>query len=151
METAYEAGLSGKIDDVQLLIYARDNGRIFLTFDDLKAEHGQQIARELRTGGGKIIQIRGGAEQEKHRIVGKILFHYPDWVQFLSTNDGISIISDIRHNCRTLIPEEYHQRYHATDAEQFTDYLEEKKKRLIQPLKRKRKSKPKPKGQPPLD
>lgn len=151
METAYEAGLSGKIDDVQLLIYARENDRIFLTFDDLKAEHGQQIDHELRAGGGKILQIHGGADQEKHRIVGKILFHYLDWGQFLSINDGISIISDIRHNCRNLLPEEYHQRYHATDAEQFTEYLEEKKRKLIQPLKRKRKSKPKPTGQPPLN
>ena len=151
VKTAYEAGLSGKVEDVQLLIYASGNDRILLTFDSLKAEAGQQIARELRTGGGKIIQIHGGAEQEKYRIVGKILFHYKDWVQFLSINDGISIISDIRHNCRNLTPEEYHQRYHAIDAEQFTAYLEKKKERLIQPLKRKRKAKPKPKEQPPLN
>lgn len=64
VETAHEAGLSGKIDDVQLLIDARSKGRIFVTFDGLKAQHGQQIARELRTNGGKILQIHGGAEQE---------------------------------------------------------------------------------------
>jgi hypothetical protein len=150
VETAYEAGLSGKVDDVQLLIYAREHNRILLTFDTLKARHGEQIARELRINGGRIVQVRGGAQQEKHRIVGKILFHYQDWQQFLASGDGISIVSDLRP-CRNLNPEEYHHQYHRIDAEQFEKYLEHKRKSLLKPIKRRRKRKPPPEEQQSLN
>lgn len=143
VETAHEAGLSGKVEDVDLAIYARNNKRIYITFDELRAEQGEKVSRELRKNGGHVIRIQGGADQDKFRIVGKILFHYPEWYPFLSANSGISLISDIRkQSCVNWPPKEYHHRYHRLDAEQFTEYLEKRKSRPYRP--RPRKPKPPP-------
>lgn len=40
IETAYEAGLAGKHDDVVLVAHARQNNRIYVTFDDFKGQQG---------------------------------------------------------------------------------------------------------------
>lgn len=143
VETACEAGLAGKVRDAKLLIHARENNRIYVTFDKLRAEEGAEVARELRQNGGQIIQIKGGAEQDKFRIIGKLLFHYPDWYPFLSTKNGISIISDIRkQSYQNLTPKDYHQKYHPTDAKQFTQYLAERKKKQLRRKPRRRKRPP---------
>lgn len=140
VETALEAHLTGKIDDVVWVIYAREHDRIGITFDKLRAEQGEKIARELRLNGGQVIRIQGGPEQYKHRAVGKLLFHYPEWCPFLTSNNGVSVISDVRTaSCRNYTPEEYHQKYHHTDAEQFTDYLKKRRDRPYRPRPRKKK------------
>lgn len=88
VETAYQARLAVKTLDVNLLIYARGHDRIYVTFDDLAGEEGERVGRELRKNGGNIIQIHGGADQDKYRIVGKLLFHYPEWYPFQVKCDG---------------------------------------------------------------
>ncbi|MBA7505275.1 hypothetical protein ES706_03941 [subsurface metagenome] len=143
IETAQQANLTGKIDDVAWVIYAREHNRIAITFDELRAEQGERVARELRQNGGHIIRIQGGPEQDKYRAVGKLLFHYPDWYPFLTNNNGVSIIADVRTaSCRNCTPEEYHQKYHPTDAEQFNRYLKKRKLRPYKPRPRKRKPPP---------
>jgi hypothetical protein len=129
IKTAYEANLSGKIADVNLLIHARGENRIYITFDELRGESGVSVGRELRRHGGNVVQIHGGADQDEYRIVGKLLFHYPDWYPFQIKHDGVTIISDIKHNCINYAPGEWHHKYHKLDAEQFTAYLEKQKRK----------------------
>ena len=137
IETAWEANLAGKINDVKWVKYARRKDRIAITFDEFKAEQGVQIAQELRLRGGKIIRISGGPEQNPYRAVGKLLFHYPEWHPFLLTNDGICIISDVRvQSCHIYTPEQFHQRIDPLGAEQFTQYLEKRKRRPYHRRKR---------------
>ena len=139
VETACDASLTGKIDDTIWVIHARKNNRIAITFDELKAQQGKKISRELRSNGGRIIRIQGGPEQNTYRSVGKLLFHYQDWYPFLSQNDGISVVSDVRTaSCRNYTPEEYHHHYHRTDAEQFEKYLEGRKHKPYRPRGRKK-------------
>jgi hypothetical protein len=139
IETAHEAKLDGKVKDVNLLIYARGHDRIFLTFDKLDGEEGENVGRELRTNGGNIIQIHGGAEQSKYRAIGKLLFYYPEWYPFQVKCDGVSVISDIKHNCINYPPEGWHHKFHKLDAEQFTAYLKKQKTKLYKRRPRKRK------------
>jgi hypothetical protein len=133
VETAYDADLNGKVADVNLLRHARRNYRIYLTFDDLRGESGENVGRELRTNGGNMIQIRGGADQDEHRITGKILFHYPDWRPFQARTEGVTVISDVKHNCMNYAPENWHHKFHKLDAEQFTAYLERQKRKPYKP------------------
>jgi len=124
VETAYEAGLHIEKDDTVLLIYARNNDRILLTFDKLEGEQGCKVSRELRQNGGRVVRINGGPSQNEHRVLGKILFHYPDWNPWLKKHQGIVIIADIRkQSCICYTPREYHCKYHQTDAKQFETYL----------------------------
>ena len=149
IETAEEAGLTGKIDDTKWVKHARRYRRISITFDELRAGQGARIALELRRYGGKIIRVQGGPEQDKYRAVGKLLFHFPDWYPFLVANDGVSIIADIRkQSCRNYTPEQYQQSFYPIEAEQFTQYLKTRKHRPFHHRKRKRK--PPPLEQPPL-
>ncbi|MBN1226781.1 MAG: DUF5615 family PIN-like protein, partial [Deltaproteobacteria bacterium] len=46
IETAKDAGLTGKIDDTIWVIHARSNHRISLTFDELSKKQGEDISRE---------------------------------------------------------------------------------------------------------
>jgi hypothetical protein len=147
VQTAYQANLHREKDDTILLIHARNERRILLTFDQLGGEQGCKISRELRQNGGGIIQIKGGPSQDEYRIVGKLLFHYPDWNPCLIKQDGIVVISDIKHNCIYYTPRQYHLRYHQTDAKQFELYLLQR--RLKKPRKKRRISIPK--GQAPLN
>ena len=91
IQTAYEAGLAGKNVDVPYITHARKEQRIFLTFDDLRAEHGVQVAQELRLNGGKVIRVAGGPGQDDYRALGKLLFHYPEWQPFLDTQSGVAV------------------------------------------------------------
>jgi len=143
IETAQQAGLTGKIDDVEWIIYAREHGRIAITFDKLKADQGARVAHELRKNGGHVIRIQGGPEQDKYRAVGKLLFHYPEWYPFLTSSNGMSIIGDVRTaSCRNYTPEEYQQKFYPTDAKQFTEYLKKRKDRPYKPRPHKKKIAP---------
>jgi hypothetical protein len=149
IETAQQANLTGKIDDVVWVIYARKHNRIGITFDKLRAEQGEKVARELRLNGGHVIRIQGGPEQNEYRAVGKLLFHLPEWYPFLTSNNGVSVISDVRTaSCKNCTPEVYHQKYHHVDAEQFTEYLKKQKQKPYRPRPRKKKIAPE---QQPLD
>jgi hypothetical protein len=109
----------------------------------LKGESGENVGRELRTNGGNMIQIHGGADQDEHRIVGKILFHYPDWHPFqANTDEGVTVISDVHHNCINYAPKAWHHKFHKLDAEQFTAYLERQKQKPYKPRPRKGKVSP---------
>ena len=142
IKTAYQAGLAGKLLDTNLLIYARGENRIYLTFDELRGEAGVIIGQELRKHGGNMILIHGGGEQDKYRIVGKILFHYPDWYKFQIKNDGVTIISDIKANCRNYTPAEWHHKINSLDAEQFTAYLKKHRQKPYKQRTHKRTSSP---------
>ncbi|MFC1967134.1 hypothetical protein ACFLV2_00600 [Chloroflexota bacterium] len=144
VQTAKQAKLTGKINDVVWVIYARENFRIGVTFDELRAKQGLDIASELILRGGKLIRIQGGPEQHPFRAIGKLLFHYEKWYMFLSEHDGVSVISDTKQ-CRNCTPEQYIQHYHHVEAEQFSDYLNHYKQRPY--IKRSRKPKPKPNEQ----
>lgn len=143
VETAQEASLTGKIDDVVWVRYARNHDRIAITFDELRAEQGVKISRELLRKGGRIIRIQGGPEQDKYRAVGKLLFHYPDWHPFLNENNGVSIIADVRTaSCNNYTPGQYHQRFYSTRAKQFIKYLQKRRQRPYKSRPRKRKPLP---------
>lgn len=140
--------MTGKINDVVWVKHARKHRRISITFDELTAKQGEEVSQELRLRGGKIIRLQGGPEQDKYRALGKLLFHYPDWYPFLFTNNGVSVIADIRiQSCKNYTPEKYHQKYHPIDAVQFTEYLEKRSRRPYKPRPRKKKIPPE---QPPL-
>lgn len=139
IETANEAGLAGKINDTKWVVHSRQQKRIAITFDELKAKQGEQVSRELRRHGGKIVRINH-ASNEYHAI-GKILYHFKDWYPFLTEYDGVCVISDTGpQGFKKYNPEEYHQHYHPNDAQLFTAYLEKHKNRPYKP----RSKKPKP-------
>lgn len=148
IETAKQAKLTGKIPDVIWVIHARDNHRIGITFDELRAKQGLEIASELQLRGGKVIRIQGGPSQHPFRAIGKLLFHYEEWGNFFEESDGLCVISDTNRPCRMCTPEEYLQIYHHLNAEQFKTYLNEYKKRPY--VKRKRKARIVPLEQQPL-
>lgn len=141
--------MNRKIPDVRWVIYAREHHRTGITFDELRAQQGLDIASELKLHGGKVIRIQGGPEQHPYRSVGKLLFHYEDWYQFFKDSDGVCVISDTNKPCRLCNPEQYVQRYHHLNIEQFNEYLTAYKKRPIK--KRKRKAKPIADEQQPLN
>jgi hypothetical protein len=150
IETAVQAGLTGKIDDTRWVKHARKNKRISITFDYLQKEQGIRICHELRKYGGKIIRIQGGPEQNPYHALGKLLFHYPMWYKFLETdnNDGVCVISDIRlQSCKSYTPEQYHQDNYPLDAEQFNKYIEKQKQKAILPIKHRKPRKLKHKEQ----
>jgi hypothetical protein len=133
IETAREAKLEGKVADYKLLRHARENNRIYVTFDELKGEHGHAVGKELRRRGGSMVQIHGGADQNKFRIVGKILFHFPEWYPFRIKKDGVSVISDTKNNCQDYSPEEWRRKINHKKAEQFTRYLKRIKNKPYKP------------------
>ncbi|MBI4322304.1 MAG: hypothetical protein HY675_27745 [Chloroflexi bacterium] len=138
VQTAHEAGMAHKIVEDQLVHYATTQERIFLTFDELRGEHGERVSRELRENGGKVIKVGGGPAQDPYRAVGKLLFHYPVWHAFFNAQDGVAAVEDLK-GCKTFRPDEYHHKYHSTDARQFDAYLEARKKQTRARPKRKKK------------
>ena len=147
IETAKEAHLTKKIPDVVWVIHARENHRIGITFDELRAKQGLDIASELKLRGGKVIRIQGGPEQHPFRAIGKLLFHFENWYEFLTASDGVCVISDTRP-CRNCTPEQYIHRFHHMNTTQFTEYLKHYKQRPYK--KRERRPKPIPDEQQPL-
>jgi hypothetical protein len=148
IETAKQAKLTHKIPDVKWVIHARNHHRIGVTFDELRAKQGLDIASELTLRGGKLIRLQGGPGQHPYRAIGKLLFHYETWHNFLCDCDGVCVISDTNRPCRTCTPQQYIHRYHHLNTEQFNKYLDDYRKRPY--IKRKRKPKPIPKEQTPL-
>lgn len=143
IETAEKAHLTGKIDDTVWVNYSTGQSRIAITFDELRAQQGERVSRELRIHGGHVLRVQGGPEQDTYRALGKLLFHYPEWFDFLSAHDGVSVISDVRaQSCRNFSPTQYHQHFHPSDAEQFTAYLERHKQSKILPRKHRRHEEP---------
>ncbi len=138
IETAYEAGLAHKTLENELVHYATEQNRVFLTVDDLRGEHGEMVSRGLRENGGSVIRVSGGPPQNLYRALGKLLFHYPVWQQFLSAQHGVVIVEDLK-GCRTFPPDEYHHKFHAIDAKQFDDYLAARKRQTRTGSKRKKK------------
>lgn len=136
VKTAQQAGLTGKIPDVKWVIYARKHHRIAITFDELRGQHGEEVSRELRRRGGKIVRVSGSSDP--FRSIGKLLYHYPNWYRFLKDNNGVSVIHDINpQRCKNFTPEEYHHTCHPTDAKLFEEYLKKRRKRPYHPRKRK--------------
>ena len=123
IRTVYEEAMEGEADDCNLLIRARDLGRVFITYDLLRGRSGARVAAELVSHGGKIIQIRGGPDQPFMRSLGRLLFYHQDWQPFLANNDGVVVISDIRNPCKLMTTSEYVQTSHKIDRMHFEEYL----------------------------
>jgi hypothetical protein len=140
VRTACDEGLAGKVGDDKLVHRATELDRIFITLDELRAQHGKDVARELRTNGGKVIQIKGGTGQHPYKALGRLLFHFIEWEQFLHVKDGVVVISDIGHNCMTYTPRRYHHRFHQTDVKQFEQYLAKRRRKLVRPRGRRKKA-----------
>src|SRR4030043_2119479 len=110
IETAEDAELIGTIDDTIWVKHARKGKRIGLTFDELKANQGVKVSRELRRRGGKIIRINSAGNP--YWAIGKLLYHYPEWMDFFKENDGVAVISEPKpQGCKCYTPEEYHQHF----------------------------------------
>lgn len=124
MRTVYDEGVHQEKVDAILIGYARGLNRIFLSYDELKAQSGAEVAAELTLRGGKVIQIRGGPEQPTLRALGRLLFHHADWYSFLENNDGIAIISDIKRDPKLLTPDKYSQTFGRTNRVHFIDYMQ---------------------------
>jgi hypothetical protein len=119
----HEEKLPPKMPDWQVLAYARSQNRILITFDDLKAQEGVLVARELRERGGQLIKISRGPEQPVNRAIGKLLFHEEEWTLFFARGDGVVEISDLKNSPRMYQPAEYLQRADRNGYQQFEQYI----------------------------
>lgn len=143
VRTVYEEGTEGEADDSRHIIRSRSLARVFLTFDTFRAESGARVAAELVLRGGKVIQIRGGPQQPLMKALGRLLFHYPEWHPFLAREDGVAVVSDIRHPCRLYTPADYSQTIRKLDRPHFDQYLRYwEEKGIMPPRRRSRKSPP---------
>jgi len=88
VETVYEHGIDKEPDDSRLVGWAHAHERVFVTFDLLRNESGERVARQIRDVGGKVITVFGGPDQPVERALGRLLFHQPEWEPFLEKNDG---------------------------------------------------------------
>ena len=135
--TAQEQALHAEKDDSVLVRWAQTFDHIFITFDDLRAESGMRVAREIKVDGGKVIKIGGGPAQEPERALGKLLFHWHDWIARFEEEDGVVEIGDLkplRWYPRSRI-EVRVRRIHRAEFDEYVKRREEAKKR---PLKRSR-------------
>ena len=76
--------------DVEHLRFARENGWILLTMDLLRGETGKSIGNELRSGGGQILIVSGGPEQDVYRALAKLLYTRQVWSDLF--DEGIAVI-----------------------------------------------------------
>ena len=136
VRTAYEEGTEDEADDSRHIIHARELGRVFMTFDQLRGQSGARVAAELILRGGKVIQIRNGPEQPLMKALGRLLFHHPEWQPFLTKSDGVAIVSDIRNPCKLYMPHEYSQTIQAIARRHFDEYLEHWRARGVMPPRR---------------
>ena len=121
-------------------IHARDLGRVFLTFDQLRGQSGARVAAELILRGGKVVQIRNGPEQPLMKALGRLLFHYPEWQPFLVKRDGVAVVSDIRNHCKLYTPHGYSQTIRDLNRPHFDEYLSHwEAKGVLPPRRRQRK------------
>jgi hypothetical protein len=135
METVYEHGLGNEPADERLVAWARDHGFVFLTFDYFRGMTRPRVMAELRERGGKVLQVLGGPEQPPERAVGRLLFHFPDWSPSLDSQDGLAVISDIRHNCKFFPAAELRVEARAEPERQFEEYLRRRTEAETRPLK----------------
>ena len=140
VRTTYEEGTEGEADDSRHIIHARDLGRVFLTFDQLRGQSGARVAAELILRGGKVVQIRNGPEQPLMKALGRLLFHYPEWQPFLVKRDGVAVVSDIRNHCKLYTPHGYSQTIRDLNRPHFDEYLSHwEAKGVLPPRRRQRK------------
>ena len=67
-------------DDVEVLRWARKHHRILVCHDQ-HDDHATKLAwnPEIGTRGGRVIEIRGGPEQDPQRAAGLVLTHRSEW------------------------------------------------------------------------
>jgi hypothetical protein len=135
VETVYEHGLGAEPADERLVAWARELGFVFLTFDYFRGTTRPRVMAELREQGGKVLQVLGGPEQLPERAVGRLLFHYQDWFPHLDTQDGLAVISDIRHNCKFFPAAELHAEARVEPERQFEGYLQQRQEAKSRPMK----------------
>ena len=131
-----DEGTQDEKDDAKHLIMAREQGRIFLTFDVLTGEEAARIAAELVLNGGKVLEIRRGPDQPFMKSLGRLLFHYPEWEPFLSRNEGLVSISGLGNNSKVFTPSQYSQTIRASARHHFEEYIKKWEDKAIQPPRR---------------
>lgn len=124
---ARDTGLPDTAADYELVAYAHSMGRVFLTFDKLRGESGALVAKQFREFGGRVLKVQGGPQQDTYQAVGRILFHYSKWASFLTEENGVADLSDLRQ-CKLFTSSGYLQLAYRTGAKQFEDYLTRKRK-----------------------
>jgi hypothetical protein len=135
---AAEQGLHGQGDGTIVNCgYALDC--IVITHDLLHGEHGVEVARQIRTRGGKVICVHGGPDQEPEQSVGRILFHWHEWYPRLSKWDGLVEIGDLRHPTKWYPRSKIHTRIRETDQPAFEQYLRKKAEERHKPLVQRKK------------
>ena len=125
---AHETDLPNIAPDDEVVAFAHRQGRTTLTFDKMRGESGQSVAMQIRESGGRVIRIPGGPQQSAYTSSGRLLFHHHEWHPFLTRQDGVAILSDVRHPCKLYTPKEYLKIAHPRQAQQFEDYLRRKRK-----------------------
>ncbi len=140
VETAFDHGLASEKDDSRLVAYARMYGFVFLTFDDLRGEQGAKVNWEIRQRGGKVLHVGGGPEQPPERAVGRIMYHWPEWFEFLASQDGRVDLHDVKNPCKLSPRTRLGGTVEITDARHFDEYLDRLEEAKMRPLKRTRRS-----------
>ena len=136
--TAVEQNLHQEKVDAKLVARAHLLGAVFLTFDDLRAQSGMEVAREIAGNGGKVIRIGGGPDQPDEKALGRLLFHWPEWHPKLEKRDGLVEISDIKQKIRWYPRGRIRMRVRPVDRPAFDEYLREREAARKKPLKRRR-------------
>ncbi len=113
-----------RISDAQQLIASRTLDRILTSFDAFRGRDGAEVAAELKLHGGKVVQIVSGSQQSTYRSVAKLLWHCEEWTNFLQTNDGVVVLSDLRQQPKCYTVDEYNQKPLTLSSRQyFDDYM----------------------------
>lgn len=121
-----------QISDAQQLIAARALGRTLISFDAFRGRSGAEVAAKLKLHGGKIVQIVGGPQQTTYRSGAKLPWHFVEWTEFLQTNDGVVILSDLRQIPRLYTVDEYDQKTVSTSTRRyFAEYVDRWRERLL--------------------
>ncbi len=135
VRTVYEESVSDAADPT-LVGYARQLGRVFLSFDTMKGATGAQVAAEMSLRGGKVIQLRRGPQQHRYQALGRLLFYYPLWHPFLEDGDGMVVLHDTIRLPKLLTPAQYSQSITSTYRLHFTEYRQKWRDRQQVPKKR---------------
>jgi len=141
VESVRDYGLEREKDDASLVAWARMYGFVFLTFDELRGEQGHRVNYEIRQYGGKVVHVGGGPQQPPERAVGRILYHWPEWFEFLAAQDGRADLHDVKNPCKLSPRSSLRETVVDTGARHFDEYLqriEEAKSRPLKPRRRKR-------------
>ena len=102
VDTVYQHHIQHEKKDARIVAWGHANDFVIVTLDDLKAESGAEVAREIRDRGGRVIVISGGPQQPIERAVGKLLFHMEVWLPFLESGDGR--VGHLGHQARLSLP-----------------------------------------------